>query len=227
MNSVIGSETLKLHFGTLFLRTYRLPSFGEVKEVIDEAKSSYFGQSCYFISALQKLHKILSEVEKRKDELMSLSTGRFLRNFNDHLLRCGLLVLPSSKDGSCKRFFRMFLDPAFLPDKESDLQLIYEWIMFVVQFEEADETHTKFALKLLAELKNYVENLIEEFMKRRMRREKRREKRGVDEVDRKVDLDDDEDDVDIHDDLLNYRDIKFCHCLEYEVSEDCCCAFDL
>ena len=236
MNSLIGSETLKLHFGTLFLSTYRLPSFEEVKTIIDDAKLSYYGQPCNFYSALHKLEDILSQVEKRKDELISFSSGQFLRNFSEHLLRSGLLIVPTVKDSSCKRFFRMFLDPAFLPNSQTDVELIYEWSMYVVQFEEANETRTKAALSLVAEISEYVENIFEEALqrKKKIKDELKKkvdesvEKRGVDEVDTQMNVrDDGDDDYDVHDDLVNYRDTKFCLCYEYEVCGDCYCAFDL
>ena len=101
MNPIVGSESLKLHFSTLFLST----SFLEVKIIIDEAKFSYVGQSCYFYSILYKLDDVLEKIEKRKDELIHLSSGQFLRKFNDHLLQCGMLMIPSVAGDACMRFF--------------------------------------------------------------------------------------------------------------------------
>lgn len=146
---------LKLHFGTLFLTTYHMPTLDEVKNVIGSGVF-LFARYFPFVSIGCILRSMIEKLLKRGEELIMFSKNNFLRDFNANLETYDTSIVPLDTARSPLTFFKTFFEPEFTPVNEEEIDILIEWSLFVVQFEEANENRTKEALKLLSELQDHL-----------------------------------------------------------------------
>ena len=241
MIRLIGIECVKQRFGSYFIKCYRLPSFEEIKQVIDDSIEKFKDHSCHYFCALYKLIAIFDRIQERKDDLIYLSNGKFFGKFEDHLHVSGFIF---STDDCCAKFFEMFMDPGFTPEMSHENDVIWEWSLYVVQFEESDEVRVKAVLELFEEVRNYIQSVVTDRMKKTNKDDDDddddviegtlKKSTTLDSQNEKPDGDDDYDESKFKPDSfvekieeVNYCDTKSCTCDEYEASGDCSCIFDL
>ena len=147
-------QFLKLHLGTLFLDTYRLPNVSEVLEVtggiVKPFSLKHFYHSSHQFRNADSAFVVLSKrIAKRFGDLIIFSANSFLRNHNDHLEEYDATVRPTNLQNSALTFFEKFFDKDFMPKNNEELKLLLEWCLFVVQFKEGSKERTVAAVNLL------------------------------------------------------------------------------
>ena len=211
MDHSLRLQFLKLHLGTLFLKSYSLPKLNDVVRVIgDDVKLLQHNNQ--FDTVVCALKELLQRVLERRGDLIIFSTNGFLNLFEDRLPTFDPSVVPIDKVNSGLTFFEKFTDPSFTCATNSDIEMLVEWCLLAVQFLDADKERMEMVLKLFEDLLTFYspENNV----------------RGYDEVDLVNNgIHDDDEGIDLTCDV-DYN-TKHCWCYEYEKSGDCYCLNDV
>ena len=219
MNHDEGVEYLKLHFGTLFLETYRMPKFQDVINIIDNGVV-IFTKFFPYASVGDILRQLIDEVLERSDDLVTFSKNNFLLKFSDRLDTFHSATAPTNLVSSPLMFFSIFFNRFYTPFNKEQIDLIVEWALFAVQFAESNPERTQKALKLLKELRTH---LYAEKMKAMLDphldnidapslKNKNDKKKNLSVIVSQKD-----------EPILFDTDTKPCDCYEYEQSGDCFC----
>lgn len=207
-----------MHFGTLFLSTYRMPRLEDVIRIIGNGVSIF---TMYFPYASVGciLRKLIDEVLQRSDDLIAFSKGRFLKKFNDHLNDYQKAVAPVNREGSPLSFFLVFFNRLYTPCCDDEIDLIVEWTLFTVQFEEANEKRTRQVIKFLEDLREYL--YVEKCKAMLDPRLDNIDKPSL--MSKEASSKQEEDSSKQEEPILYDTLTKPCDCLEYEKSGDCYC----
>ena len=222
MNHDEGMEYLKLHFGTLFLETYRMPKLQDVVNIIDNGVV-IFTKFFPYVSVGDILRLLIDEILERSGDLVSLSSNNFLLKFSDRLDTFHKAAAPIDLVSSPLLFFSLFFNRHYTPFNKEQIDLIVEWALFSVQFVESNPQRTHKALNLLKELRSH---LYDEKMKAMLDphldnidgpalKAKNKKKKDLKNLSVAASQKDEP--------ILFDTNTKPCDCYEYEQSGDCSC----
>ena len=149
-------DFLKMYLGTLFLDNYVMPKLEAVKIVLAAAARPLNKFEPLGVAGI-KLRQLCKKVLKHSGDLLYFSENRKnFGRFSDQLYLYAEEVAPVDREGSALIFFEKFFNDDYTPQSEVELEFIIEWLLFVVEFDEANEERTKKALDLLNDLYEYL-----------------------------------------------------------------------
>ena len=218
MNRLEAIEFLKLHFGTLFLTSYDLPTLEHVKTIIGSGLLK-FTQYQPFVSIGCVMQNLIAKVISRSNELLYLSDNKFLNAFSDRLNLFGESIAPTNLKHSAQTFFQKFFDYDYCPVNDEEIEMIVEWSLFAIQFEEANKERVRKALDLLIEVQDHLYTAKFKAMFDTV--EKQNKTCNVPKPIEKKETEVAQNTAIVKNEILWDSDTKSCDCYEYEISGDC------
>ena len=151
-------DFLKMYFGTIFLSTYVLPSVEDIKNWLGKDIHPYDAYPP-FDSIECVLRYLLVRVLDKSDYLLNGSQMKCNLKFRSTLKTFDEFIRPCNRDTSIRTFFKKFYKPNFTPQSDAEIDQILEWMLYVIQFDEADLTRVAEGLKLLNQIQWHLRDM--------------------------------------------------------------------
>ena len=141
-------DFLKMYLGTVFLSMYTLPSVQEIKHMLGTEIHPY-DEYPPFDSIECVLRYLLVKILQKSEYLLNACQQKCNLKFCDSVKTYDEFIRPCNCDTSIKTFFEKFFEPNYTPHSNAEIDQIFEWILYVIQFDEADQNRVKEGIQLL------------------------------------------------------------------------------